>query len=88
MPKLTTTHKDYDLPAFAEARAEFEAGFRRSRRGNLWRTWEGLTLTVFARDDGRYAWCIAGRAQGSCPGGTAGRVAKEQGPVRHPLKDC
>jgi hypothetical protein len=41
-------------------RAGFEASFRQSRRGNLWRTWEGLTLTVFARDDGRYGWCVAG----------------------------
>ena len=83
----TTTQEDDSV--LTTLRAEFKAGFRRSRRGNLWRTWEGLTLTVFGRADGRYRWCIAGRAQGSCPGGgTSGRVAKEQGPVRHPLKDC
>jgi len=33
--------------------------WRRSRRGNLWRVWEGMTLTVFARKDGFYGWCIA-----------------------------
>jgi len=38
----------------------FEAGFRRSRRGNLWRRLPGgRTVTVFAKDGG-YAWCVAG----------------------------
>lgn len=30
--------------------------WQRSRRGNLWRTWNGLTLTVFRRRDGRFGW--------------------------------
>jgi len=42
---------------------EFESGFMRSRRGNLWRQWEGMTLTVFERH-GCYRWCIA-RANGN-----------------------
>jgi hypothetical protein len=37
----------------------FEAGFGRSRRGNLWRTWDGLTLTVFERPSGEFEWCVA-----------------------------
>jgi hypothetical protein len=36
----------------------FRRGFRRSRRGNLWRPWRGLTLTVFERRGG-FHWCIA-----------------------------
>jgi len=42
-----------------EALAEFRAGFQRSKRGNLWRTWEGKTLTVFRRRGDVFAWCIA-----------------------------
>jgi hypothetical protein len=38
--------------------AAFQSGFRRSRRGNLWRIWEGVTLTIFARG-GSYRWSIA-----------------------------
>jgi hypothetical protein len=37
---------------------EFENGFQRSRRGNLWRHYDGLTVTVFERREGRYGWCI------------------------------
>ncbi len=44
----------------ARARRAFEAGFRRSARGNLSRRLpDGRTLTVFAKDGG-YAWCVAG----------------------------
>jgi hypothetical protein len=43
-----------------DERTKFKAGFQRSNRGNLWRTWDNATLTVFKRDDGRFAWCIAG----------------------------
>jgi len=39
--------------------AEFEAGFQRSRKGNLWRVYDGLTVTVFQRVDGEFGWCIA-----------------------------
>ena len=41
------------------ARADFEAGFSRSRRGNLWRLFEGKTRTVFRRRDDYFGWCIA-----------------------------
>ncbi|MBL9164450.1 MAG: hypothetical protein JNL18_17115 [Planctomycetaceae bacterium] len=39
--------------------SEFAASFRRSKRGNLYREFEGTTLTVFSRPDGRFSWCIA-----------------------------
>ena len=41
-------------------RGNFRGGFCRSRKGNLWRDFEGVTVTIFARDDGFYGWCIAG----------------------------
>jgi hypothetical protein len=34
------------------------ADWRRSKRGNLWREWDGMTVTIFHRN-GRYFWCIA-----------------------------
>jgi hypothetical protein len=38
--------------------AIFTSGFKRSMKGNLWREFKGVTITVFSKDDG-YAWCIA-----------------------------
>jgi hypothetical protein len=46
----TPNLSDFDL---------FRMGFRLSQRGNLWREFEGRTLTVFARKDGDgYMWCV------------------------------
>jgi hypothetical protein len=46
----------------ARGRREFTEGFRRSRRGNLWRPYAtaagAVTLTVFPRGD-PWAFCIA-----------------------------
>jgi hypothetical protein len=43
---------------------DFTAGFKRSRRDNLYRFWQGKTVCVFERDDGWYGWSIsAGRGQ-------------------------
>jgi hypothetical protein len=53
---------DAELEAALAERAEFVAGFRRSRRGNLWRSWQGATLTVFERRGGGYGWCVASDA--------------------------
>jgi hypothetical protein len=39
--------------------ADFRAGFRRSKRGNLWRLWDGLTVCVFCRSDEYFGWSIA-----------------------------
>lgn len=40
-------------------RDNFRGGFCRSRKGNLWRDYQGVTVTVFARDDGFWGYCIA-----------------------------
>jgi len=37
----------------------FAAGFQRSRKGNHWRKWESINLTVFKRPDGCWGYCIA-----------------------------
>jgi len=37
----------------------FETGFRRSKKGNLWREYDGKTLSVFPRSDDTFGWCIA-----------------------------
>lgn len=37
----------------------FETGFRRSKKGNLWRQYDGQTLSVFPRSDDTFGWCIA-----------------------------
>ena len=46
-----------------EALDEFtdSTAWQRSKRGNLWRTWEGLTLSIFRRRgvDDLYGWSIA-----------------------------
>ncbi len=48
-----------------EARiAEFEAfadpaAWRRSRKGNLWRHYEGVTVSIFTRRDDMPGWSIA-----------------------------
>lgn len=58
MPRVT---RDTELEHVLAARAEFESSsaWRRSRKGNCWRTWEGMTLTIFKRDDGFFGWCVA-----------------------------
>ena len=33
-------------------------GWRRSRKGNLWKTDGGWCLTVFRRRDGRFGWSV------------------------------
>ena len=42
------------------ARAEFEAGFKRSKRRNLWRQWQGLNVTIYRRLDDYYGWAVVG----------------------------
>jgi hypothetical protein len=60
MPKIESAH-DREVEALLQQRAEFEAGFRRSRKGNLWRNFEGLTATIFRRQgDDFFGWSIAG----------------------------
>jgi hypothetical protein len=43
--------------ALAAERDEFERGWMRSRRDNLTRIWNDLSLTIFARDQWHYGWC-------------------------------
>jgi hypothetical protein len=60
MPKLADDDLEADtLEAVTAAVEEFAAEFKRSSRGNLWRRWQGLALTVFRRRN-RYAWCMSG----------------------------
>ncbi len=54
MPMTRTMREDR-----CNAWSDFQCGFRRSKRGNLWREYSGLTLTIFKRKDGFYGWCIA-----------------------------
>jgi hypothetical protein len=51
---------DRDLLAEAESFwDDFASGFRKSAKGNLWRKWNGETLTIFRKPNG-FGWCIAG----------------------------
>jgi hypothetical protein len=40
---------------------DLDAAWRRSRKGNLWRKLEGVTLTVF-RCEGGWRYCVADAA--------------------------
>lgn len=33
--------------------------WQRSKRGNLWRHWNGITLTIFSRSDNSFGWSWA-----------------------------
>jgi hypothetical protein len=44
--------------------ARFRAGFGRSKKGNLWRHYEGRNLTMFRRRDDSYAWVIGDDLEG------------------------
>ena len=60
MPKVGQPSKQQvEMEEVLAEQREFAAGFKRSRKGNLWHNYDGMTLTVFRRDDGWYAWCIA-----------------------------
>lgn len=51
---------DPALEAVLARWAEFEepSAWRRSPKGNLWRHWEGATVSIYRRRDG-FGWCIA-----------------------------
>jgi hypothetical protein len=59
MPKVTENIVP-EIEALQFAWAQFEAGFRRSRKGNRWCHYEGRTICVFTRGDGYYGWSISG----------------------------
>ena len=50
-------------------RRSFVEGFRKSRKGNLWRKYDERTLTVF-RSGEDYRWCLAGECGPSFSSGT------------------
>jgi hypothetical protein len=68
------------------ARAEFTAAFRRSSRGNLWRNYEGRTVTVFSKcdpdGDVRYSWVI------NDPGADGPRYSPETYPTEQDALDA
>lgn len=62
MPKIDQpTRRDRRVEAALAAWAVFESptAWKRSKKGNRWRHWDGVTLTIFKRDDECFGWCIA-----------------------------
>jgi hypothetical protein len=59
MPKVTDNIVP-EAEAMQAAWTQFEAGFKRSKKGNLWRHYDGQTACVFSRDDGYFGWSISG----------------------------
>jgi hypothetical protein len=55
VPRLATPDERLRLDANAD-RDEFVAGFRRSKRGNLWCEYGGSTLTIISRGE-LFRWC-------------------------------
>jgi hypothetical protein len=47
VPRIDATDTDFEPDAYFA----FADGFQRSRKGNLWRDGDGLTLTIFQRPD-------------------------------------
>ncbi len=62
MPRIGERMKgQLEIEAAIAEREAFAAEFRRSRKGNLWRTYDGRTVVVFQREaDGCFAWSING----------------------------
>ena len=60
MPQIPSK-RNAALEAMEADWREFEAphAWKRSRKGNLWRNWRGVTLTIYGRSDGWYGWVIA-----------------------------
>lgn len=62
MPKIVRRpRRDPVIEARLAEWKEFESptGWKRSKKGNRWRHWEGATLTIFKRRDECFGWCIA-----------------------------
>jgi hypothetical protein len=58
-----STDSEPDAEAIEAAFLDFPDGFRPSRKGGRWRTYDDgertLTLTIFLDKFDRYCWCIA-----------------------------
>ncbi len=50
---------EYDAREAAWSEFVDPSEWKRSKKGNLWRHYEGLTVTVFCRADGLYGWSVA-----------------------------
>lgn len=62
MPRIGQPNRDDESESLddAGAFADFESGFARSRKGNLWRHFDGKTIVVFHREgDDRFAYSIS-----------------------------
>jgi hypothetical protein len=55
MPRIDNEPSDLEA---AWAKFEAPAAWRCSKKGNLWRTWNGQTCTLFRRGD-RWCWSVA-----------------------------
>ena len=63
MPRVQTESQSVRDARERQAALDYFANspaWRRSAKGNLWRRWEGKSVTVFRRADGSYGWCFAG----------------------------
>ena len=59
LPYIVSEQEAVQFQAQLEARREFEEGFKRSRKGNLWRVYNQRTISVFKHIDDCYRWSIA-----------------------------
>lgn len=66
MPKIGEVVRPRDLGQIfrdlveVETVAEWANEFKESRKGNLWRSWDGMIVSVFRhKRSGRWAWSIA-----------------------------
>ena len=58
MPRIDAS-PDAEVETQLTAWESFSSGFRQSRKGNWWREWDGLTLTIFRNRYGRWQYCVA-----------------------------
>ena len=61
MSRTPNRHNNDVAAAALVERTEFQHPifWKRSKRGNLWRRWRELIVTVFKRDGDRFGWSIA-----------------------------
>jgi hypothetical protein len=64
MVRVNTMRTDTSIRAADRADLSCRGTWRRTAKGNLWRPYDGLSLTIFRRADGSYSWCIATEDEG------------------------
>ena len=58
MPKIDEpSRRDLEVET-ALAAFEEPTAWKRSKKGNLWRKWDDVTLTIFKRPGKCFGWCI------------------------------